>query len=76
MWLSRTTADSGPTALIVEDEPALYHELRELLETLWPELAIIGHAAMIDSSSLIVEAASTVSTSIMRVWPVSRSIAP
>ena len=45
MWPSRTTADSGPTALIVEDEPALYHELRELLETLWPELAIIGHAA-------------------------------
>ena len=45
MWPIRPTADSGPTALIVEDEPALYHELREVLETLWPELVIIGHAA-------------------------------
>ena len=45
MWPTRAPADSGPTALIVEDEPALYHELREVLETLWPELAIIGHAA-------------------------------
>lgn len=33
-----------PSALIVEDEPALYEELRELLEGLWPELHIVGHA--------------------------------
>lgn len=33
-----------PTALIVEDEPALYHELRDVLESLWPDLQIIGHA--------------------------------
>lgn len=44
MWTSRPTTDSGPTALIVEDEPALYLELRELLEALWPELLIVGHA--------------------------------
>ena len=44
MWPSRAATDSGPTALIVEDEPALYLELRELLETLWPELLIVGHA--------------------------------
>ncbi|SHH72649.1 LytTR family DNA-binding domain-containing protein [Massilia sp. CF038] len=34
----------GPSALIVEDEPALADELHELLATLWPELQIIGHA--------------------------------
>ena len=30
----------------------------------------------VDSRSLIVETASTVTTSIIRVWPVARSIAP
>ena len=45
MWPTRPAPDGGPTALIVEDEPALYHELREVLEPLWPELEIIGHAA-------------------------------
>lgn len=33
-----------PRALIVEDEPALHDELRELLAGLWPELMIVGHA--------------------------------
>ncbi|WP_229458856.1 LytR/AlgR family response regulator transcription factor [Massilia glaciei] len=32
------------TALIVEDEPALRDELREMLQTLWPALAIVGVA--------------------------------
>ncbi len=30
--------------MIVEDEPALHDELRELLAALWPELSIVGHA--------------------------------
>ena len=33
-----------PTALIVEDEPALAEWLQDRLEELWPELSIIGHA--------------------------------
>ena len=44
MWPSRQ-ADKRPRALIVEDEPALFEELRELLAGLWPELDIVGHAA-------------------------------
>lgn len=45
MWSTRSTDDKLPTALIVEDEPALYEELREVIEALWPELHIVGHAA-------------------------------
>ena len=37
---------------------------------------INGYSASSDSSSRIVDIASIVSASIMRVWPVSRSIAP
>jgi len=37
-------AENGPSALIVEDETALGEELRELLQTLWPALRVIGHA--------------------------------
>lgn len=33
-----------PTALIVEDEPALYQELRDVLASQWPELQIVGNA--------------------------------
>lgn len=33
-----------PTALIVEDEPALAMWLEERLEELWPELSIVGNA--------------------------------
>lgn len=44
MWSPRLTA-KRPRALIVEDEPALYDELREMLAQLWPELEIVGHAA-------------------------------
>lgn len=36
--------NTQPAALIVEDEPALYHELREVLAAQWPELQIVGHA--------------------------------
>lgn len=32
------------TALIVEDEIPLAEELRDMLQTLWPDLRIIGHA--------------------------------
>ena len=45
MCSTRSTGEKLPKALIVEDEPALYEELRELLEVLWPELHIVGHAA-------------------------------
>ena len=38
-------ADRAPSALIVEDEAALNEELQELLQTLWPALRIVGHAA-------------------------------
>src|ERR1700678_4123942 len=38
--------------------------------------AIKGYSDSSDSSSRIVDIASIVSASIMRVWPVSRSIAP
>ena len=37
-------AKGGPSALIVEDEPALADEVRDLLAVLWPELQIVGHA--------------------------------
>jgi len=37
-------AECGPSALIVEDEAALGEELRELLQTLWPALRVIGQA--------------------------------
>jgi DNA-binding LytR/AlgR family response regulator len=33
-----------PRALIVEDEPALREELRDLLQALWPELDIVAEA--------------------------------
>jgi DNA-binding LytR/AlgR family response regulator len=36
--------DMDVTALLVEDEPALADELRELLQLLWPGLRIVGHA--------------------------------
>jgi DNA-binding LytR/AlgR family response regulator len=36
--------DTDVTALLVEDEPALAEELRELLQSLWPGLRIVGHA--------------------------------
>lgn len=36
--------ESGPTALIVDDEPALRDALRRLLARAWPELTIVGEA--------------------------------
>lgn len=42
MW---STAKTGPTALIVEDEPALSDELHDLLLAAWPGLQIVGRAA-------------------------------
>ncbi len=45
MWSSNSSSEPSPTALIVEDEPALYEELRETLKDVWPELKIIAHAA-------------------------------
>ncbi len=36
--------EPAPSALIVEDETALSEELHELLQALWPELRIVGHA--------------------------------
>ena len=44
MWPSKPAIEAGPSALIVEDEPAMHDELRELLQTLWPSLRIVGHA--------------------------------
>jgi DNA-binding LytR/AlgR family response regulator len=35
----------SPTAVIAEDEPLLRSEIRELLNTLWPQLAICSEAA-------------------------------
>ena len=45
MWPNPAKRDKAPSALIVEDEPALSEELRELLQALWPALHIIGRAA-------------------------------
>lgn len=45
MWLANRSGEVGPSAILVEDEPALYEELRELLAKLWPELRVVGHAA-------------------------------
>jgi DNA-binding LytR/AlgR family response regulator len=36
---------SAPTAIIAEDEPVLRAQLRELLDTVWPELRIVAAAA-------------------------------
>ena len=44
MWSNKSEAPAEPTALIVEDEPALLDELRELLTELWPALRIVGCA--------------------------------
>jgi DNA-binding LytR/AlgR family response regulator len=44
MWPIRSGSDSAPSALIVEDEPALSDELSELLQALWPSLRIVGRA--------------------------------
>lgn len=44
MWSRSISMDKWPTALIVEDEPALSEELRELLQQLWPELKIVEQA--------------------------------
>jgi len=35
----------SPIAVIAEDEPLLRAEIRELLNTLWPQLAICSEAA-------------------------------
>lgn len=45
MWSSTSASEAAPRALIVEDEPAMHDELRELLAALWPALTIVGHAA-------------------------------
>ena len=45
MWPIRSSSDSAPSALVVEDEPALSDELCELLQSLWPSLRIVGRAA-------------------------------
>lgn len=45
MWLSKSASETEPTVLIVEDEPAMHDELRELLGQLWPSLKFVGHAA-------------------------------
>lgn len=44
MWSRSTSLDRLPTALIVEDEPALGEELGDLLQQLWPELRILDQA--------------------------------
>jgi len=44
MWFRPPSVDAPLTALLVEDEPALRDELREMLAALWPELKIIGEA--------------------------------
>ncbi len=44
MWQHSTRSDAAPSAIIVEDEPALAEELRELLEQQWPALSILAHA--------------------------------
>lgn len=36
---------ANPSAILVEDEPVLRAELRQLLRQLWPELIILGEAA-------------------------------
>ncbi len=40
---SRPVSDQ-PTAILVEDEPALCQEMRDLLHSLWPELKVVGIA--------------------------------
>jgi len=44
MKSSSRSNESGPAAILVEDEPALRDELAEMLLALWPELAIVGTA--------------------------------
>ncbi|OGB24975.1 MAG: DNA-binding response regulator [Burkholderiales bacterium RIFCSPLOWO2_02_FULL_57_36] len=44
MWSMQRLSETRPTALIVEDEPALCDELHEALRTLWPELHIVAMA--------------------------------
>jgi DNA-binding LytR/AlgR family response regulator len=43
MW-SRPRSNEAPTAVLAEDEQALREELRDLLQTLWPELKIVAEA--------------------------------
>ncbi len=45
MWSNSASRDGRPKALIVEDEPRLADELRELLGQLWPALEVVGQAA-------------------------------
>ncbi|HEY0064291.1 MAG TPA: LytTR family DNA-binding domain-containing protein [Telluria sp.] len=45
MWAAKSSRETGPSAVIVEDEPALREELTELLAALWPELRVVAHAA-------------------------------
>ncbi|MBI1892382.1 MAG: response regulator transcription factor [Burkholderiales bacterium] len=60
MW-SRSTADKDATALIVEDEPALREELREILTGLWPELDIVAEAQNgIDALRMVAEHAPAI----------------
>lgn len=44
MWFKSISTDKAPTALIVEDEPALGEELCDLLQQIWPELQIVAQA--------------------------------
>lgn len=44
MWSRQPSPEMQPTALIAEDEAALRDELRDMLESLWPELQIVGTA--------------------------------
>jgi DNA-binding LytR/AlgR family response regulator len=42
--LSPSRSESGPTAILAEDEPLLADELADLLGTLWPQLRIVARA--------------------------------
>ncbi len=44
LHMSRST-EHLPSAVLVEDEPALCDELRDTLATLWPELTVVATAA-------------------------------
>jgi DNA-binding LytR/AlgR family response regulator len=55
MW-SRQRSGETPSAIIVEDEPALREELCEAVQSLWPELDIAGEASNgLDALRLIAE---------------------
>jgi DNA-binding LytR/AlgR family response regulator len=45
MWPTEPKRAASPSAVIVEDEPALREELEELLASLWPQLRVVAHAA-------------------------------